>query len=62
LIAIDEIRRFAAIQFDPDIAREFLEVLESGACDIDPETVTDAVANLHSVTQPATTATGIGAR
>jgi len=60
--AIDEIRRFAGIQFDPYFAKEFLVLLESGACDIDPEIVADAVADVHSKTQSADSATHTGAQ
>jgi len=60
--AIDEIRRFAGIQFDPKFAKEFLVILESGACDIDPELVADAVADAHSRIQSADPATHIGAQ
>jgi putative two-component system response regulator len=60
--AVDEIRRFAGIQFDPDCAKEFLVLLESGACDIDPAIVADAVSDVHSTTQSANSATHIGAQ
>ncbi|HEX9814407.1 MAG TPA: HD domain-containing phosphohydrolase [Myxococcota bacterium] len=60
--AIDEIRRFSGIQFDPYFAKEFLVILESGACDIDPELVADAVADAHSKTRSADSATNIGAQ
>ena len=60
--AIDEIRHFAGIQFDPHFAKEFLVILESGACDIDLEIVADAVADAHSTTQPADSAAHIGAQ
>ncbi|MBW2542308.1 MAG: hypothetical protein JRF15_09470 [Deltaproteobacteria bacterium] len=59
--AVDEIRRFAGIQFDPHFAKEFLVILESGACDIDPAIVADAVADAHSKIEPANAATQIGA-
>ena len=58
--AIEEIRHFAGIQFDPQFAKEFLVLLESGACDIDPELVADAVADAHSKTQLADLATHTG--
>ena len=60
--AIDEIRRFAGSQFDPHIAKEFLVILESGACDIDPEIMADAVSTAHPATQSADSATPIGAQ
>jgi putative nucleotidyltransferase with HDIG domain len=59
--AIDEIRHFAGIQFDPHFAKEFLVILESGACDIDLEIVADAVSDVHSTTQSADSAEQIGA-
>jgi putative nucleotidyltransferase with HDIG domain len=60
--AIDEIRRFAGTQFDPHFAKEFLVLLESGACDIDPEIVADAVSAVHPAIQSADSATPIGAQ
>jgi putative two-component system response regulator len=51
-VVCDELRRFAGIQFDPDLAKEFLFVLESGACDIDMELVADAAASALQTTQP----------
>ncbi len=43
-------------------ARRGLVILESGACDIDPEIVADAVSDAHSKIQSADSATEIGAR
>jgi putative nucleotidyltransferase with HDIG domain len=60
--AIDEIRHFAGTQFDPHFAKEFLVLLESGACDIDPEIVADAVSAAHPAIQSADSATPIGAQ
>ncbi len=60
--AIDEIRRFAGTQFDPHFAKEYLVLLESGACDIDPEIVADAVSAAHPAIQSADSATPIGAQ
>jgi putative nucleotidyltransferase with HDIG domain len=60
--AIDEIRHFAGIQFDPRFAKEFLAILESGESDVDLEIVADAVADAHSTTQPADSAAHIGAQ
>ncbi|MFV1977864.1 MAG: HD domain-containing phosphohydrolase [Myxococcota bacterium] len=59
--AINEIRHFAGSQFDPHFAKEFLVILETGACDIDLEIVADAVSNAHAVTQSADSAAKIGA-
>jgi len=39
-----ELRRSAGEQFDPNLAKEFLAVLETGICDVDPEFVADALA------------------
>jgi len=39
-----ELRRSAGGQFDPDLAKEFLAVLETGISDVDPEFVADALA------------------
>jgi len=60
--AIDEIRHFAGTQFDPHFAKEFLVVLESGACDIDLEIVSNAVSDAHSTTQSADSALQTGAQ
>ncbi len=60
--AIDEIRHFAGTQFDPHFAKEFLVVLESGACDIDLEIVSNAVSDVHSTTQSADSASQTGAQ
>jgi HD-GYP domain-containing protein (c-di-GMP phosphodiesterase class II) len=59
--AIDEIRHFAGTQFDPHFAKEFLVILESGACDIDLETVSDTVSEVHSTIHAADPAAQIGA-
>ncbi len=40
---IPEILRFSGVQFDPDIAREFVAILETGVCEVDPELLADAV-------------------
>jgi HD-GYP domain-containing protein (c-di-GMP phosphodiesterase class II) len=42
-VAVSELRRWAGIQFDPEIAIEFLACLEAGLCDIDPQLLADAV-------------------
>jgi HD-GYP domain-containing protein (c-di-GMP phosphodiesterase class II) len=39
-----ELRRFSGVQFDPDLAKEFLRILDTGICDVDPELVADAIA------------------
>ena len=60
--AIDEIRHFAGTQFDPHFAKEFLVILESGACDIDLEIVSNAVSEAHSTIQSADSASQTGAQ
>jgi len=60
--AVNEIRHFAGSQFDPHFAKEFLVLLESGACDIDLEIVADAVSDAHSTTQSADSVDQIGAQ
>jgi HD-GYP domain-containing protein (c-di-GMP phosphodiesterase class II) len=50
----DELRRFSGSQFDPEIAKEFLVLIESGACDIDPEIVAEALADAHGSAGPNT--------
>ncbi len=60
--AINEIRHFAGIQFDPHFAKEFLVIIDSGACDIDVEIVADAVADAHSTTRSADPAAQMGAQ
>jgi putative nucleotidyltransferase with HDIG domain len=51
----DELRRFSGSQFDPEIAKEFLALIDSGACDVDPEIVAEALANAHDPAGSATT-------
>jgi len=60
--AINEIRHFAGSQFDPHFAKEFLVILETGACDIDLEIVANAVSGAHATTQSADSAAKIGAQ
>jgi putative nucleotidyltransferase with HDIG domain len=55
-VVIDELRRFSGIQFDPEITKEFLLILESGACDIDPEILADVIADARDATQSADSA------
>ena len=42
-VIVAELRRFAGKQFDPDITKEFLAVLGTGVCEIDPILLADAV-------------------
>jgi len=42
-IVISEIQRFSGVQFDPDIAKEFIAILDTGVCEVDPELLADVV-------------------
>jgi putative two-component system response regulator len=53
---IDELERFAAIQFDALIVKEFLSLLESGAEDADLELLVDAVTQTAQVAPPTAAA------
>ncbi len=46
-----ELRRSAGEQFDPNLAKEFLAVLETGICDVDPEFIADALASAQPASQ-----------
>jgi putative two-component system response regulator len=48
-----ELRRSAGEQFDPNLAKEFLAVLETGICDVDPELVADALASAQRAPRAA---------
>ena len=50
-----ELRRFAGVQFDPELAFEFDAVLEEGACEIDGALVTE-IAALDTAQRTASTA------
>jgi putative nucleotidyltransferase with HDIG domain len=43
-VSREELRRFSGVQFDPDLTKEFLRILDTGICDVDPEFVADAIA------------------
>jgi len=45
-VVIRELHRFAGVQFDPGLTKEFLALVESGACDVDLEVVAEAVAGV----------------
>lgn len=49
-VIVTEFKRFAGVQFDPALAKEFLGLLEAGACDMDLQLMADVVA---SVAPPA---------
>jgi putative nucleotidyltransferase with HDIG domain len=55
-VVTDELQRSSGTQFDPEIAKEFLFILESGACDVDPELLADAISEAQSVAQSAQSA------
>ena len=42
-LAVAELRRCAGVQFDPEVAQEFLACLDAGLCDVDPQLLADAV-------------------
>jgi putative nucleotidyltransferase with HDIG domain len=42
-VVLSELRRYAGVQFDAELAKEFVTVLETGVCDVDPMLVADAV-------------------
>jgi response regulator RpfG family c-di-GMP phosphodiesterase len=39
-----ELQRFSGVQFDPLLVKQLLRLLESGACDLDPEWLAEALA------------------
>ena len=49
---VSEMERFSGVQFDPELAKEFLVLLESGACNTDTAVVANAVANAHHAVPP----------
>ena len=51
-----ELRRFAGSQFDPNLAKEFLAILDTGISDVDPEFVADALAGALRVPRAASAA------
>ncbi len=44
-VQIAEIKRFAGVQFDAMLAKEFLGLIEVGACDVDLQVLGDVVAS-----------------
>jgi putative nucleotidyltransferase with HDIG domain len=52
----DEIQRFSGVQFDPEVAKKFLFILESGVCDVDPEVLADSISDMKSTVKPAESA------
>ena len=49
---VSEFERFAGIQFDPVIAKRFLEILEEGVSDVDLATLAETVVG-NAPAQPA---------
>ncbi len=43
-----EFNRFAGVQFDPDLVKEFLAILETGVCDVDAELVANVISEAVS--------------
>jgi putative nucleotidyltransferase with HDIG domain len=54
-LVCEELRRSAGEQFDPNLAKEFLGVLETGICDVDPEFVANALASAQWAPQTVST-------
>ena len=44
-----EFERFAGVQFDPNLVKEFLTILESGVCDVEPELVAEVIAETRTL-------------
>ncbi len=51
--AVSELRRYAGIQFDPDVVKEFLAILELGVCDTDPEFLAGIISEVGNASAPA---------
>jgi HD-GYP domain-containing protein (c-di-GMP phosphodiesterase class II) len=49
-----ELRCYSGIQFDPDLTKEFFQILDSGICDVDPELVAGAIAEAQETRAGAT--------
>ena len=50
-VAIDELRRFAGVQFDPVLVKEFLCIVES--VDVDLQILAETVATREAIEEPA---------
>jgi response regulator RpfG family c-di-GMP phosphodiesterase len=46
-VVMDGLRRFSAVQFDPNLAKEFLAILETGVCDVEPELVAAVLSDVQ---------------
>lgn len=51
-LVVGEFRRFAGQQFDPELVKEFLAILETGVCELDPEWVAEAVTQATGISGP----------
>ena len=54
--AVAELGRDAGGHFDPSLVKEFLGVVESGACDLDLDVVADAIASAEPLANPGSAA------
>jgi len=45
---VAEFERFAGVQFDPKVVKEFLSILETGSCDADPELLADVISEVRN--------------
>jgi putative nucleotidyltransferase with HDIG domain len=50
-VVIAELLRFAGVQFDPILAKEFVAILETGVLDVEPELIADALGAAEQVQQ-----------
>ena len=54
-LVLGELGRFAGVQFDPSLTKEFLALIEQGACDVDVDVLADVVATFDHLPQAAAT-------
>jgi response regulator RpfG family c-di-GMP phosphodiesterase len=52
-LVLRELGRFAGVQFDPGLTKEFLALVEQGACDVDVDVLADVVATFDHLPQAA---------
>jgi len=52
-LVLRELSRFAGVQFDPGLMKEFLLLVEQGACDVDVDVLADVVATFDHLPQSA---------
>jgi len=53
-VIASELGRYAGTQFDPEVAKAFLAVIETGVFDVDPELIADAMADVRPGAAQAT--------